>query len=138
MYKKKGFTLIEIIAALFIFSIIVAITFNFINFNNYLFSNISSSVDKKGNLRIAMDFVIEKIRNGNVIIIEENNGKVTIDGKSIYVKNNILRYDVDSQQIAPEITDFKVFHENETSGLYRVRIVSEIYSFETFVMKRGK
>ncbi|TDT61964.1 PilW family protein [Fonticella tunisiensis] len=138
MYKKKGFTLIEIIAALFIFSIIVAITFNFINFNNYLFSNISSSVDKKGNLRIAMDFVIEKIRNGNVIIIEENNGKVTIDGKSIYVKNNILRYDVDSQQIAPEITDFKVFLENETSGLYRVRIVSEIYSFETFVMKRGK
>jgi prepilin-type N-terminal cleavage/methylation domain-containing protein len=130
--RKKGFTLIEVISVVAILSIITAVSLNFFNFNNRVFYTICSSVDKKANMRIAMEFIYTRIRDSQTISFP--NRILTVDGKRIYIKNNILRYDVDSQQVAPLITELNIVDKG--SGLYEISLFSEEYTLSTFVKRR--
>jgi prepilin-type N-terminal cleavage/methylation domain-containing protein len=131
--NKKGFTLIEVVLSLSILCIIAVISIDFIKLNDRVFYNISDSIDRKSNLRIAMEFLYRTIRDCDSIEILSNGIKV--DNERIYIKNNILRYSVDSQQIAPNITNFSV--DKITDILYKIHISSEDAELITFVKVRN-
>lgn len=131
---KKGYTLIEVVASLAILSIITFITFDFFNHNNRIYSNINTSIDQKANVRIALEFIYSTIRDCAEIKVQNN--VLTVDNKNIYVRNNILRYGTDSEQIAPFITNFQVTYKG--SGLYKVVVSSEDYILSTLVKKRNQ
>jgi prepilin-type N-terminal cleavage/methylation domain-containing protein len=136
MKIKKGFTLIEILVVLFIFSIIVVVCLNFFTTNNKIYSKVSKDVDKHSNVRIALEFVSKKIRDGKTIVISDSGRKISVDSKYIYLNNNILRYDTDSQQIASGITDINFQEVNAEDGLYKIKITSNDYSLTTLIDKR--
>lgn len=131
--NRKGFSLIELIVAIFIFSLIVLTCSSIYTVNIKSFNYMDECVEERVNLRIAMDFLADLIRDGQSIVIEGNN--VTIDGKRIYLINNILRYHTDSQQIANNVTSFKVSKLNE-NGLYNIILTSGKYSLNTLIKKR--
>lgn len=129
---RKGFTLIEVVAVVAIFLIVTTMSFNFFNFNNRIFYNICSSVDQKANMRIAMEFIYTHIRDSQTISFQ--NKILTVDGRRIYIRNNILRYDTDSQQVAPLITSFNIIDKG--SGLYEISLLSNEYLLTTYVKRR--
>jgi prepilin-type N-terminal cleavage/methylation domain-containing protein len=131
--ERKGFTIVELMIALFISSIIIIICFRFFLLNLKEFNIINGEVDGNANTRIAMDFIVEHIREGHDLIIGA--GDVTIDGDRIYLKNNILRHGTDSQQIAYNITSFGVVRL-KSEGLYKVTIMSFELCQNTLINKR--
>jgi prepilin-type N-terminal cleavage/methylation domain-containing protein len=130
---KKGYTLIEVIASLAILCIIVFISFDFLGHSNRVYSSINTSIEEKANVRIAMEFVYSCMRDGKQIKFQNN--VLTIDNKDIYVKNGILRYGSDSEQIAPLVTNIQVVDKG--MGLYKILIFSDEYLQSTFVKKRN-
>lgn len=155
MFKKKGFTLVEMLVVLFIFSIIVMIVMDFFGFNNRLYSNISKSVDKHANARIAMEFLTSRIRDAKeepvlqggildttsgdtILTIDGTNSSMylKIDGVRIYLENNIIKCDSGSQQAASNITSFIIKNKDSESKVYEVTVNSHDYSISTFIMNR--
>jgi prepilin-type N-terminal cleavage/methylation domain-containing protein len=130
---RRGFTLVELMVVMFISVIIIAICFNVYIISLKEFKNIDEAVDGNANTRIAVDFIVEHIREGHSLVI--GNGDVTIDGDRIYLKNNILRHGTDSQQIANNISSFGVVRINEEE-LYKVSVVSGSLSQITLINKR--
>lgn len=94
---------------------------------------IGNQINSMSNLRIAMDFVGDKLREGQSILIES--GGVKANGSKIYLKNNILRYNTDSEQIACDISSFMVEKENDL-GLYKITLVSGINSMNSLITLR--
>lgn len=136
MKTKKGFTLVEILVVLLIFSIVVVVCLDFFTTNNKIYSKVSKDVDKHSNVRIALEFVSKKIRDGKTIVITDGGRKISVDSKYIYLNNKILRYDTDSQQIAAGITDIIFQEVNAEDGLYKIKIISNDYSLTTLIDKR--
>lgn len=131
--KKRGITLIELIAALAFFMVIVSITFDVYNKNIKYYSDLGTSIDERANSRIALDFTAGHLRGAQIIGTASDS--VSIDGHKIYLKNNILRYDYDSVQIANNITGFEVRALN--SYLFRVTISAGDYSTTAIINTRG-
>ncbi|MCX7951159.1 MAG: prepilin-type N-terminal cleavage/methylation domain-containing protein [Clostridiales bacterium] len=128
--KKKGFTLIETMISLFIFSIIVFLVLDFYGFNERLNKNLIDDSNDLLNGYIAVDFISDTIRKNKIEIIDKNqNGRCeiikTTDGQTLYLKgsNGILRYASDSQQITINILDVKV--EKIRDKLYKVAVTTK-------------
>ena len=130
---KRGFTIVELMISLSIMVIIITICFNTYLLTLREFAVLEGGVDGKANVRIAMDFITERIREGRSIIFGVED--VTIDGDRIYLRNNILRHGTDSQQIANNINSFGVIRVND-GGLYKVSVVSGSLCTNTLIRKR--
>jgi prepilin-type N-terminal cleavage/methylation domain-containing protein len=138
MYKKKGFTLIEVLIVLFILGIVAAVSMDFFISSRKVYSKISDGVDKQANVRIAMEFITRHIRNAKSISLSKDSGGkdvLTIDGDKLYLRyDNILRFKVDSQQIASNITAFNAVDMG--SGVYKITVTSDDYSQTTLISQR--
>ncbi|MCX7695069.1 MAG: prepilin-type N-terminal cleavage/methylation domain-containing protein [Caloramator sp.] len=126
--KKKGFTLIESIVALFIFLIIVIVSLDFYGYSISLNKELNNNNSDIINANIAFDFITDKIRTGKIQLINSiNNNRLevfkTSDGGILYIKNGILRFNSDSQQIVPDIN--YVFVEKKSDKLYKVTITTK-------------
>lgn len=133
--RKSGFTLIETVLVLFIISLISIASLSFIQFNINLFRNMEDSIDKQSNIRIAVDFVYDRIKEAKDIKVFDD--EIMLDGKRVYVKNNILRYDTDSQQIACGINQIKVYEIKNNGKLYCINVSSGDFSQTTLVLNRS-
>lgn len=131
--RKKGFTLIEVIVSLFIISIVIIGSVGFYNMGRKLLNTTYSQGIINSNLRIAQEFVAEKVENSATLILNGNN--ILIDGNRLFVDKMILRYGTGSQQIATDIVD--VFIENLGDDICRVTIKGE-YEVLSTIVKRGE
>lgn len=130
--RKKGFTLIESMSALFIISIVVIWTLKFYKQSNSMIRSIESETTINTNLRIAQEFLVEKVRDSNTILL--NGGSIIINGERIFVQNGILRLKTESQQIAPNVA--KVTVENLGDNTYRITTIGKYETLSTIVKKR--
>lgn len=133
--KKKGFTLIESIVSLFIFLIIVIVSLDFYGYSISLSKELNNNNSDIINANIAFDFITDKIRTGRIQLINSiNNNRLevfkTSDGGILYIKNGILRYNSDSQQIVPDIN--YVFVEKKSDKLYKVTITTKSHNEYTW------
>lgn len=138
--KAKGVTLIECVVTILILSILSIIILDFYSFNIDLSDKLLNSNNDIMNSNIAMDFIIKKIRENEIYPINKNNNGVlevfkTKNNELLYVKNNILRFLTDSQQIAPDIK--AVFVEDKGKNMYSVSMETvEGIKFFTYVGKK--
>jgi hypothetical protein len=130
--KNKGFSLIELIIALAFLMIICSITFDAYNNSMKSFKALSKGIDGRGNSRIALDFIVCNLKGATNISSTSN--CVNLDSHKIYLKNNILRYDYDSEQVANNISGFSVVAMNKL--LYRVTVKADGYDTGTVVSLR--
>lgn len=133
MMRKKGYTLIETLIASMICFFITIYVFNFLFYNNIFLYKIEDITNMQENMNIAADFLYENIIKSNDIRIEDSN--FYIDGKRVYIKNNILRFDTDSQQIASGIT--KIHIKKMEGKLYTLTLYFGSYSSTFYVLSRG-
>lgn len=133
MKYRKGFTLVETLASLCIIFIIALSVINLFGENNKIFKNISSDVEIKTNLRIAIDFLYNTLKEADNILIEND---IVVDGRKIYLKKGILRYNTDSEQIAVGIDTFCVYRVKP--ALYKINVTSGEYTYSTYVQQRGE
>ncbi|KMT21332.1 PilW family protein [Clostridium cylindrosporum] len=131
--KKRGFTLIEAISSLFIISIVVIGSLNFYKISGNLLSSSENQGIINTNLRIAQEFIVDKVKNSSTIRL--NGSSILIDGDRLFVERSILRYGSASQQISPDI--MKVSVEDIGSNLYRINTIGEYETLSTIV-KRGE
>ncbi|WP_078695753.1 PilW family protein [Caloramator quimbayensis] len=133
--KNKGFTLIEVLLMIIVLSSITVYVMNFLfHYNNFVWK-IEDNVDIQENMKIAMDFLYDSIVKAGSINIENNS--IYIDGKKFYIKNNILRYDTDSQQIASGITKIEIIKISDNQNLYFIKIYSNNKIETTYVLNRS-
>lgn len=129
---NKGVTLIELLIAISIFLIIATLCSDIFVNEIKDFKLTSININSSEELKIAMDFVYDKITIGNSITAGVN--QITIDKDKVYLKNNVLRYDEDQQQIACNIDSFEVQKYN-TKGLYKIILCSGKYTSSRFIYK---
>ncbi|MCX7885187.1 MAG: type II secretion system GspH family protein [Caloramator sp.] len=114
--KKNGYTLIEVLMATIILAVLLSYVLNFLYYYNAFIKKIESNVDIQENMKIAADFLYENIIKAQNIDVEKD--FLLIDGKRIYIKDNILRYDTDSQQIASGISKIEIKKIEDIQNLY--------------------
>lgn len=131
--RKRGFTLVEVVSSLFIISIVIIGSVSFYNMGRKLLFITNEQGIINSNLRIAHEFVVDKIEESATVIIK--GGEILIDGDRLFVDKRILRYKAASQQIAPDIV--KVLVEDIGEDLFRVTIQGEHEDLSTIV-KRGE
>ncbi|EYE89735.1 hypothetical protein Q428_01395 [Fervidicella metallireducens AeB] len=153
MKRKSGITLVELIIAIFLLSIIAAVTFDFI-FTNYRFYLLYSfKADENQNVRIAVEYLskgitnakevklIKKINNreftAQEIVAEDKEGNysqyVYLDDKKIYLLNGIIRCDTSSQHVVSGIKSFEI--KDKGRGLYTITVNGKEYSQSTNIFK---
>lgn len=132
MIRKKGFTLVEGICSLLIITIVIIGVLNFYKISNRLLLTTEVQTTSNSNLRIAQEFLAERIRKGSSITVGDK--IIIIDNNSIYVENGILRYGTSSQQISPDIES--VLIEDIGNDLYKIILNGKNEKLLTIV-KRG-
>jgi phage gp45-like len=95
--------------------------------------DIDREIDSRANLRIAMDFLCDRIKEATNITPGCNSIKINYD--TIYIENDILRVNVNAQQIAYGIGFMNVETVNG-NGLMKVTLKSNTEDIVTFVCKR--
>ncbi|SKA81837.1 hypothetical protein SAMN05443428_104124 [Caloramator quimbayensis] len=127
--------MIEVLLMIIVLSSITVYVMNFLfHYNNFVWK-IEDNVDIQENMKIAMDFLYDSIVKAGSINIENNS--IYIDGKKFYIKNNILRYDTDSQQIASGITKIEIIKISDNQNLYFIKIYSNNKIETTYVLNRS-
>lgn len=112
--------------------VICGVTLDIYNLSLKSFRNLEKCIEERANSRIAMDFVASHLREAKVVSAGYNS--VSLDGHVIYNKNNILRYDYDSEQIANNIDCFTM--EVINNNLFRIVINSGEYTSSTIISRR--
>lgn len=130
--RKRGFTLVEGVVSLLIISIVIITSLNFYRVSKKLLLESENQGNINSNLRIAQEFIVDKVRNSSDLILDK--GSIFIDGKRLFVEKNILRYNTASQQISTDIV--KVSVENMENSIYRITVFGEYETMSTIV-KRG-
>lgn len=152
--KKRGFSFVEVVIGMAIILVIAEISLEMYisNYRNYL--KLSSYVDENTNLRIALEYIADEIinsKNVKLVKINENihtfvdeinvNSEVwqpkqylLIDDKKIYIVNNIIRFNQNSNHVVSNIKSFSI-KKNELM-LYTITVNSKSLSLKTNVYKR--
>ena len=133
MRRKKGYTLVENLVALFIIAIVIIGSVKFYIESKKSLNNINNKSTMYTNLKISQEFIVNKVRECNEINI--NSGKIYIDGNELYVRGEILRYKTSSQQISPDI--IKVSIENIGDDTYKVTIKGRADTVVSIVKRGG-
>lgn len=154
MGSRRGLTLIEVLIALFLLSLLAVGTLSFVKYNDTSSRRLSSGVDEETNLRIALDYFTRVIQSGEEIrlikvegsgprevdfILAENRTSsplqyMEMDGEEIFLSDNIIRRETESQHIVSGIESFWVRHMG--GGLYTVGVSSKGHSVSTRIYKR--
>lgn len=152
--KKKGFTLVEIMIALFILSIIAAVSLGFYITNRRAYTSLSCSVEDGVNVRIALEYLFRRIENSNnVLLIENRDGSeievdeitvnsvntlpkfyIYIDGEKIFIIDDIIRCNQKSEHVVSGIKSFTIKKNRE--GVYFIKAASDNFSQSTKVSRR--
>lgn len=132
MKRKEGFTLVEGVCSLLIITMVLIGVLNFYKITNKRLLITENQTIINGNLRIAQEFLVEKIRKSNSIKV--NGNLIFIDENHVYIEKNILRYGTSSQQISPNISNVSI--ENMGGNTYKVITSGEFETLST-VVKRG-
>ena len=96
-------------------------------------NEIEKEIDYRANVRIAMDFLCDRIKEAKSITPGCNT--IKIDSDTIYIRNDILRAADDAQQVACGIVFMEVEAVN-ADGLMKVIVKSNREKATTFVCKR--
>lgn len=134
--KERGYTLIEAVLSAILLSYMLIYILNFLFYNKIFMKKLEYFTDLQENMSIASDFLYENIVKAKDIKI--NNDSFYIDGKKVYVKNNILRFDTDSQQIAYGIKKIQIKSIENNYKLYMLTIYGENTSKTFYVKLRGE
>lgn len=151
--KKRGISLIEIMIALSILSIIAAASLGFYYTNKRAYKALSNSVDDSVNVRIALEYFFRRIINSNnVSLIEKKDGieieadeitvnsvnnnlsYIYIDGDKIFIFEDIIRCNQKSEHVVSGIKSFTIKKNGE--GTYFIKVTSENFSQSTKVSRR--
>lgn len=148
--KRRGISLIEIMIALSIFSIIAAASLGFYCTNRREYKALSNSVDNGVNVRIALEYFFRRIFNSNnVSLIEKKDGieietdeitvnsnqsYICIDGDKIFIFEDIIRCNEKSEHVVSGIKSFTIKKNGE--GIYFIKVISENFSQSTKVARR--
>jgi prepilin-type N-terminal cleavage/methylation domain-containing protein len=98
-WNDKGMTLLELILAVVLVSIILAVVFMFYHFGSVSFENESISASNQQNLRLIMNDITKEIRNHSdeQITVDQASSTITIDtvvyrlnGNSLMKNSNLL------------------------------------------------
>lgn len=151
--KKRGISLIEIMIALSILSIIASASLGFYYTNKRAYKALSNSVDDSVNARIALEYFFRRIINSNnVSLIEKKDGieieadeitvnsvnnnlsYIYIDGDKIFIFEDIIRCNQKSEHVVSGIKSFTIKKNGE--GTYFIKVTSENFSQSTKVSRR--
>lgn len=132
--RHKGVTLIELMVALSIATLLMVTCCSVYKQNFVGMDGINKQIDARANLRIAMDYLCDRIKGAKSITPGCNSFKIDYD--AIYIENDILRVKVDSQQIAYGIVFMEVVNVNG-NNLMKVTLKSKTEKVMTFACKRN-
>lgn len=131
--RTKGFGLLETIISISIACIIIIIACSIYAQSEKYLGVVGDKIDSLENLRIGMDFVEDKLRGSHSVLNESE--VITIDGSRVYLKNGILRYNTDGEQIASKISSFGVQKIND-KGLYKITLSSNNINMNSLIEVR--
>lgn len=127
---KKGYILIETLTSILIIAALLCITLDFYINQTIFLNRQSEKIDSNLNARIAIEFLTDKIKNAeNIILAGES---VYVDNKKIFLKDDVLIYDYSSVQIANKIKKFSVNYIG--NGLYEITVDS-LFSSNSVIVK---
>ena len=109
-YNNEGFSLIELIVALAILSIIILVSFNFFIYNNRLFDKGDRLSQVQYDARMTSDLITSELRNINEVSLSDN----TLD-------NSISLSDIQSKYDLISSINFELIEE-ETRYIIRYNI----------------
>lgn len=152
--KEKGFTLVEIIIGLSIVSIIVTICLEFYISNYRYYLKLSNEVDEEVNLRIAIEYLYDVIMSSQGVELVKNVGNIKTfvneidvesgatqpeqylfaDNKKIYIVNDIIRCDQNSNHVVSNIKEFSI--KRRGLVIYIITVKSQNHSLKTNIYKR--
>ncbi|CCJ34609.1 hypothetical protein CAAU_2526 [Caloramator australicus RC3] len=101
-------------------------------FSNKLYKNIFKGLEGRENIRIATEFLQDKILSSKNIYF--NNGILTVDNKKIYLNKDVLIYEYNSTPVVDKINYFNVIDLGR--GVYEIHISSGSYVNKVIVKKR--
>lgn len=132
--SRRGFTLIELLFSLAVLMIIAAGTFKCFMLISNMYERSFDLCNSKFDRELSLKFVKEEIRNATSISV--NNGVMNADGKKIYIKDGILRFDTDSGQIAASVNSINVSKYDASGKLYKVLINIDGINYTEYVYRR--
>lgn len=89
--KKNGFTLIEIVLAMAILSLVVMAVYNFLLAGNRTFYSGSNQYDAQSEMRMVSDYIIKNTRFASDISLQSSlDSPLDVDYNYMYVNNGLL------------------------------------------------
>lgn len=150
---KKGITLVETLIVLSLFSIIVIVSYSFIKTNDNVYLKMSDQLDSRINIRIAMEYIVDRIMDSQSIQLrEEHNPLISashirvetkegsptnilfIDGERIYIKKDTLI--INNKQKIQNILRCDTDSQQVVPGIYAFEIWDKgegLYSITLFL-----
>ncbi|WP_156792099.1 hypothetical protein [Caloramator australicus] len=122
----------EVIIYFLVISLTFILTIEFFMFSNKLYKNIFKGLEGRENIRIATEFLQDKILSSKNIYF--NNGILTVDNKKIYLNKDVLIYEYNSTPVVDKINYFNVIDLGR--GVYEIHISSGSYVNKVIVKKR--
>ncbi len=142
---KKGISLVETMMVLSLLSIIIILSYSFIVTNDNAYSIVSKNSDTSINIRIAMEYLIDRIMNSRTVLLQEYN-KPGVNASYIRVETrqgtpaNILI--VDGERIYIKKDTLIINGKERVENILRCdtdsqQVVPGIYAFEIWDMGEG-
>lgn len=130
--NRRGYFLLELLLSFALLSIIFIITMYFFVYQTRFCSNQIKRMDSSINVRIAIEFLSDKIKNANTVDFKNN--ILYVDNKKIYLNNDVLTYEYNSLPITNKINSFEV--KSLGNGIYELSVISGNCSSTVFVKNR--
>ncbi|MDP4156047.1 MAG: prepilin-type N-terminal cleavage/methylation domain-containing protein [Bacillota bacterium] len=107
--NQKGVTLIELLAAIALLSVVLLVANSIHLFGQKQMSDQTAEIQNQSNVRLAMDIITKRIRKASTISVD-NNGVLTLDNTDVYkLDNNNLTQN--SQPIINNLQKFEIQYD---------------------------
>jgi prepilin-type N-terminal cleavage/methylation domain-containing protein len=107
--NQKGVTLIELLAAIALLSVVLLVANSIHLFGQKQMSDQTAEIQNQSNVRLAMDIITKRIRKASTISVD-NNGVLTLDNTDVYkLDNNNLTQN--SQPIINNLQKFDIQYD---------------------------
>lgn len=107
--NQKGVTLIELLAAIALLSVVLLVANSIHLFGQKQMSDQTAEIQSQSNVRLAMDIITKRIRKASTISVD-NNGVLTLDNTDVYkLDNNNLTQN--SQPIINNLQKFNIQYD---------------------------
>lgn len=103
--NQKGVTLIELLAAIALLSVVLLLANSLHIFGQNQMTNQTTEIQNQSNVRLAMEIITKQIRKASTINVDSN-GVLTLDNTDIYkLDNNSL-----TKNSQPLVTNLQTFN----------------------------